>query len=225
MSSFDPYPLRPGLLCSLTDGPFALSLAAWEDSDLFPAPDRATHFGCVLDGPAELACPAGTFALRAGMVFAVPGDGKVRVGGGRGVLITQRDFLGVFALSGPLEEEGRLRYIDGCTDSLVIPPPLLGDPCLNLLHLPPGTRQSRHTHPSPRLGVILSGRGTCVTPDAEYALEPGLCFVIHTDAPHSFHTAGEALRVLAFHPDSDFGPTHENHPMVNRTILPTRGFD
>jgi hypothetical protein len=25
--------------------------------------------------------------------------------------------------------------------------------------------------------------------------------------------------VIAYHPDSDFGPTHENHPMVNRTIV------
>ena len=25
--------------------------------------------------------------------------------------------------------------------------------------------------------------------------------------------------VVAFHPDSDFGPTHEVHPMINRTIV------
>ena len=36
---------------------------------------------------------------------------------------------------------------------------------------------------------------------------------------HSFFTRGEALDVLAWHPDSDFGPTHDHHPMVNRTMV------
>jgi hypothetical protein len=27
------------------------------------------------------------------------------------------------------------------------------------------------------------------------------------------------LRVIAYHPDSDFGPTHEDHPMINRTMV------
>ena len=35
-------------------------------------------------------------------------------------------------------------------------------------------------------------------------------------------TADEALLVIAYHPDSDFGPTHERHPMINRTIVPKR---
>jgi hypothetical protein len=25
--------------------------------------------------------------------------------------------------------------------------------------------------------------------------------------------------VMAYHPDSDFGPEDENHPMINRTIV------
>ena len=27
------------------------------------------------------------------------------------------------------------------------------------------------------------------------------------------------MDVVAYHPDSDFGPTHEEHPMVNRTRI------
>jgi len=27
------------------------------------------------------------------------------------------------------------------------------------------------------------------------------------------------MRVIAYHPDSDFGATHEDHPMINRTIV------
>lgn len=97
----------------------------------------------------------------------------------------------------------------------------MGDPCLNLLHIPPHTRQSRHTHPSHRIGVILSGVGECVTPNATIPLVPGIVFVIPQNASHSFRTSGQALRVIAYHPESDFGPTDESHPMVNKTILST----
>ncbi len=176
-----------------------------------------TQFAFVQDGPAELYCVAGRFTLGAGMYFAVPGSGKIA--GGAGLLIGRLGFHGVFQIGGPIEGTGRLRYIDGCTDSLLIPPPILGDPCLNLLHIPPGTRQTAHTHPSIRVGLIVAGQGECVTPDGRHSLEPGLAFAIPTGLRHSFHTTTSDLRVIAYHPDSDFGPTHECHPMVNRTIV------
>ena len=121
---------------------------------------------------------------------------SLRLRGGSGLVITRAGYRGFFHVGGPVEETGRLRYIDGCTDSLLIPPVLLGDPCLNLLHIPPGTRQSAHTHPSVRVGLIVSGRGECVTPDCHYPLSPGVAFVIPPDSRHSFHTHDEALRLL-----------------------------
>jgi hypothetical protein len=42
---------------------------------------------------------------------------------------------------------------------------------------------------------------------------------IPTGSVHSFYTRETPLDVIAWHPDSDFGPTDENHPMRNRTIL------
>jgi hypothetical protein len=27
------------------------------------------------------------------------------------------------------------------------------------------------------------------------------------------------MTVIAYHPDSDFGATHEDHPMINRTMV------
>jgi hypothetical protein len=27
------------------------------------------------------------------------------------------------------------------------------------------------------------------------------------------------MDIVAFHPDSDFGPMHDDHPMINRTII------
>ena len=47
-----------------------------------------------------------------------------------------------FQVGGPIEAMGRLRYIDGCTDSLLIPPWRRGEACLNHLHIPPGVEQT-----------------------------------------------------------------------------------
>ena len=69
------------------------------------------------------------------------------------------------------------------------------------------------------MGMIVGGSGVCKTPDREYALAPGAKFLIEAQAEHSFHTVDHSLRVIAWHPDSDHGPTHEDHPMVNRTII------
>ncbi len=165
----------------------------------------------------------GTFPLASGMYFAAPGAAQLR--GGSGLVITAQQYRGFFHIGGPIEATGRLRYIDGCTDSLLIPPVTLGDPCLNLLHIPPGTHQSEHTHPSVRVGLIVGGFGECVTPGGRFPLQPGLAFVIPEETLHSFHTSTDSLLVIAYHPDSDFGPTHERHPMINRTILPVRPSD
>lgn len=132
-------------------------------------------------------------------------------------VIMKRDFLGVNSMGGPLENQGRLKYIDGCTDSLLVFPPTLGDPCLNHLHFPPGILQTSHTHPSCRTGIVLKGQGECITPFSETVLNPGTIFYLPKNAYHNFKTNKDILDVAAFHPDSDWGPTHEEHPMINRT--------
>lgn len=135
------------------------------------------------------------------------------------MVIFHQAYEALFHIGGPVENKGRLRYIDGCTDSLLIPPVLLGDPCLNLLHFPPGIDQTSHVHPSPRLGMVARGKGICRLPDRQVDLSPGRLFHIPTDVAHAFATTGSAMTVIAYHPDSDFGPQHQNHPMINRTIV------
>ena len=155
--------------------------------------------------------------------FSLPGAAKLWCAGiSRGVIVSAPDYRS-YLMMGKLEEEGRLRYINGCTDSLLIPPIKLGDPCLNLLYFPPSTDQTMHTHPSDRIGTILSGEGICVTEDGrgrlEHLLLPGMLFCIHAGGKHKFQTEASPMRVLAYHPDSDYGPTDETHPMINRTMI------
>lgn len=220
MIAFHPFELVHRARVDLSSDRFSTIVTAWDGDSPIEYPATGTQFGFIHSGNAELTCDSGTFRLAAGIYFSVPGALSLR--GGRGLIVTANHHRGFFQFGGPVEEVGRLRYIDGCTDSLLLAPVALGDPCLNLLHIPANTQQSAHTHPSIRVGLIVSGTGECVTPTERFALKPGLAFVIAADARHAFHTNREALRVIAYHPDSDFGPTHECHPMVNRTILPAK---
>ncbi len=197
---------------------FPSCLHLWSEHPLL-LPSIGTHFIYLYQGSASLEWNGIVLPLKEGMFASVPG--QLKIYGGAGIAITRLEFEGCFLLGGPVEERGRLKYIDGCTDSLILPPSKLGDPCLNLLHIPANTHQSRHTHPSHRVGMIISGRGQCITPTGDHPLHPGLTFVIPADSAHSFHTSTEDLRVIAYHPETDFGPTDEVHPMVNRTLLET----
>ena len=225
----EPRLLRPEFLSSAAAAGVMFDLQAdqhptvvsgWNQSRL-TLHDRGTHFGFAHSGETTLISEHGTFLLRHGMYFAVPGPAEVQ-GTGAGFVASRVDYRGFFHVGGPVEETGRLRYIDGCSDSLLIAPVMHGDPCLNLLHIPPHTNQTAHTHPSLRTGMVISGEGSCRTPQEDVPLTPGLVFVIPSNRLHSFHTQEQSLRIVAWHPDSDFGPTHGHHPMVNRTLVDGR---
>ena len=139
-----------------------------------------------------------------------------------------------FYVGGPIEKEGRLKYIDGCTDSLLISPTKLGLSCLNHLHFPKEIDQTMHTHPSMRVGIVAKGSGNCITPFGDIELYTGQVFIIHEETgnihkgldgkmhlegSHCFQTFEGEMDVIAFHPDSDYGPQDEEHPMINRTIV------
>jgi quercetin dioxygenase-like cupin family protein len=184
-------------------------------------PNNATHYGFVREGDTIIETQVGSFRLQEGMYFAVPGSCTVS-GDGDGFAASRFGYHGFFQIGGPVESTGRLRYIDGCSDSVLIAPVVEGDPCLNLLHIPPRTHQTSHTHPSVRVGMIAAGTGVCRTDEGDVELRPGVVFVIDPDGLHSFHTADDSLLVIAWHPDSDCGPTHQDHPMLNRTIIEGR---
>lgn len=137
---------------------------------------------------------------------------------GRTALFTRIGFLGQYII-GKLEDWGRVQYIDTCTDSLLVYPPRIGDPCLNSLHFPSNVNQTFHTHPSIRLGIVANGKGYVTFDDKEIPLEPGDAFCLDVGELHRFRTEDSGMTIIAYHPDSDWGPTDEVHPMLNRTII------
>jgi quercetin dioxygenase-like cupin family protein len=176
-----------------------------------------TGFGFVCSGVAQTESPGFKLQLSAGMFFSAPGPTTVI--GLHGFLCSRKAYRGLPIWGGPIETFGRLKYIDGCSDTLLLAPPIKGDPCLNYLYIPPGVSQTPHTHPSVRVGCILDGAGICQLASKTIDLVSGDVFVLPTDELHGFHTQGQHLRVVVYHPDSDFGPTDEAHPMINRTII------
>lgn len=152
----------------------------------------------------------------------------------KGFIIQVPNFQSYNYIGGPIEAQGRLKYIDGCTDSLLISPVRKGDCCLNHLHFPMNISQTMHTHPSDRVGMVVGGKGICVTPWGNIDLSPGMLFIIkrsggkksqgldgnmYENGSHCFYTTSSHMDVIAWHPDSDFGPEDEDHPMINRTMV------
>lgn len=124
---------------------------------------------------------------------------------------------------GWVEERGRLSYIDGCSDSLLVYPARMGDSSLNLLYFPPGINQTFHRHPSIRLGCVIDGAGVSDHGETNNLhsvdLVPGLSFCLNEQERHRFRTQNSSMTVIAFHPDGDWGPTDHNHTMLNRTYI------
>lgn len=140
------------------------------------------------------------------------------------VLIERIGFKGQNQIGGPLESKGRLTYIDGCSDSLLVYPPRMGDPSLNYLFFPPGIDQTFHIHPSLRFGLVVEGHGfsDVVGPNGETSvleLKQGVVFCLEEMELHRFRTASTSMKVVAWHPDGDWGPTDHNHTMLNRTYI------
>jgi hypothetical protein len=189
-------------------------------------PDYVTCYGYVISGAiSTIAKNSNVRDISHGQYFCLTGRKLIiNVDQHTNVAVFIRyGFKGQNLVGGPIEESGRLMYIDGCSDSLLIYPPRLGDPSLNHLHFPRGINQSFHIHPSIRLGIVVNGQGIADVKDQGnidvVPLETGNVFVLLEREEHRFRTLDVEMDVLAFHPDGDWGPTDHNHTMLNRTYL------
>jgi quercetin dioxygenase-like cupin family protein len=185
----------------------------------FGCDGSGTTFVAVAEGEMWLGQGRHHYRLTAGMYACVPGGGDIAGRGCHALVVNARQYDGIFAVAGPLETQGRLKYMDGCTDTGLLQPLRLGDPCLNGLFFPPGISQRRHYHPSHRIGLVLDGGGMCEhDDDKQTPMQAGGLFIIPAHCWHRFETTDRPMRIIAFHPDSEFGPTDESHQMLNATL-------
>lgn len=214
---------KPGDVIDATSTMYPSNLRVVEGALVLDDP-TSTYFGFVLRGSTRVETEGFEGTYGTGGYFSCPGPASVNADGTL-VLIQRFGYRGMLA-GGRIEDEGRLAYIDGCSDSVLVPPARQGDPVFNFLHFPPGILQSVHSHPSIRLGVVARGSGASFGPDRqggewERPLSPGAVFMLEPHEMHAFRTTGSgtSMDVIAYHPDSDWGPTDGIHPMLNRTYL------
>ena len=193
-----------------------------EECEEFYFEPTTTVYGICISGKAAV-LPADTrlpeFDLTTGSVFTMAGGFNLSGEGFKVFLISRLGYRGMLGLS-HIEDRGRLAYIDGCSDTCIFPPARLGDPCLNTLHFPKRIDQTQHLHPDIRVGVVVSGNGIAYRKDHwSKTLCAGSMFILDESDIHSFKTLEEGMTVVAYHPTTDFGPTDQNHPMLNRTYI------
>jgi len=194
----------------------ALLLTGFAGTGFMTAPDDGMTFLAVAHGHAMI---DEHWTVHAGMYACIPPGDLISGYSARIMLVTAKGYSGIFCIGGPVERTGRLRYIDGCSDTSLIAPLRQGDPCLNFLHFPDGIHQTPHTHPSHRVGMVMRGRGACAYPGGSESMGLGNIFLIPAGSVHSFHTGPDIMDIVAFHPDSVFGPTDERHQMLEATII------
>lgn len=116
---------------------------------------------------------------------------------------------------------GNLSYMDGGTNTTAINPGRLGLPVINYVHFPKGMSQTLHTHPSHRIGLILTGHGQVELDNDEFFdLAPGDVFFMQRNTLHNFLcNQGEDVTLFVFAPDSGTGPTDEVNPLKVRTYV------
>jgi quercetin dioxygenase-like cupin family protein len=115
---------------------------------------------------------------------------------------------------------GNLSYMDGGTNTTAVNPGRLGDPVINYVHFPAGMKQTLHTHPSHRVGMVLKGRGLIELDDREFPLQQGDVFFMQRNVLHNFMCPySEDVVLFVFAPDSGTGPTDEVNPLKIRTYV------
>ena len=117
--------------------------------------------------------------------------------------------------------QGNLSYMDGGTNTTAVNPGRLGLPVINYVHFPAGMQQTLHTHPSHRIGLILTGHGEVELDNNKiFPLAPGDVFFMERNTLHNFMcNDGEDVTLFVFAPDSGTGPTDEVNPLKVRTYV------
>ena len=235
ITKFHAFPLSHGHLLSHKDEQFSADVFGWKNNTFnskdYEISDRSTSFGYVQNGWCKLYDHSTnlSFDLCKGMYFSFPNINRYTIEPvnndddeeNLGIINVDNNYFGIFTIGGAIEKSGRLNYIDGTNTNLIIPPILHGDPCLNVLYLDKNLEQTPHTHPSFRSGFVINGEGKCNLPgiNESHNFTPNTVFWIPKDLLHSFKSENNRLDVLTFHPDSEFGPNHQQHPMMNNTIF------
>lgn len=235
--SFVLFKNNSGLVYEDLDNKYPTSLYGHNEEQQFFNNEKSSYFGFISSGECFIEVMIRNefivYKLLEGMYFSI--NKPFTMSGGVGYVVERKEQNSFFNIGGPIDAKGRLKYIDGCSDSLLISPVKRGYAILNHLHFPKNITQTMHTHPSIRAGLVYKGNGVCVTPYGKLPLDAGNLFIIkpnykgeksigndgqlYYQGSHKFDTTTNTMDVIAYHPETDFGCTDEDHPMLNFSIV------
>ena len=115
---------------------------------------NATSYFYITSGSVGLRVEGADITLGTGWSGSVVGCAEL-TGTGQALVAILGLNLGMNQVGGPIEVVGRLRYIDGCSSTLLLSALKVGDPCFNFLHVPTSVDQTPHTHPTLRAGYVV----------------------------------------------------------------------
>ena len=97
--------------------------------------------------------------------------------------------------------------MDGGTNSTAIEPARKGLPVVNYVHFPEGMNQTLHTHPSQRIGLVLTGTGSIELNGHNYfSYTKKSAFWMDRNELHNFMcNSGDDVTLFVFAPDSGMG--------------------
>jgi len=189
-------------------------------------PDLGASFGFVERGEVRVVDDYVDWTIRGHQWFRLRGGLEATISPGSCLFVAQReDHRGLHVMGGPIEPSGRLRNLGGTSDTILVAPTVLGDPCLNHVHYPAGDGPPVHRHPSTRFAMVAHGQGRLERPGRDpVRLEAGMVLRITAGVEHRLVAdPSRPMDVVTYHPDSDWGPTHDVHPVRNRTWDDERG--
>ncbi len=212
-------------LVDSSDSRLPFRLYAWVPSQPLKLPenlnDRSTartFWGFIYEGSTLIETADNSYALKAGQYFSI--CDAITISGGGGFVVESIGYKGLNHIGGPIESSGRLKYLNGATDTLLISPVRKGEPCLNALYFAPNTNQVLHYHPSARIGMLVGGSGRYQNSVSSHAMVPGQMFYTRPNECHKFQSGpSEPMTLVIYHPDSSVGPTDEHHAMLEGTIV------
>lgn len=118
-----------------------------------------------------------------------------------------------------LQKSCNLPYINGCSSRQIFSPERQGDPCWQMMFMPPKTKeQMHHVHTTARAVYVLKGKGSCVYDHGkEFEFNAGDTIIIPKLVSHHFITDDLSLTVLPVHIFSSLGSIEFDHPMMRGT--------
>ena len=176
-------------------------------------------FGIVTQGEVTLTSKSNQWShkLCQGMYFSINGTDCHIDASDAKVTTVETEYSLQNIVGGPVESKSRLKYLNGSTTSVLIPPMMKGMPSLHLLNIPRSINQTVHTHPSHRYVVVVDGSLIArVAHNSDIKLSRNDVLFIPKDTRHSFHTQDLSASLVTYHPESD-GPTDKQNPMINKT--------